>query len=80
MPHTILLHILNEDAVVGEVEELPDPSAQFLTLMAPRLRDGRDVTYLMPETNVVLYPWSRIHSVEILPTEGEEEIVTFIRE
>ncbi|RLC89870.1 MAG: hypothetical protein DRI37_02980 [Chloroflexi bacterium] len=80
MAHTILLHILNEDAVVGEVEELPDSHAQFILLSSPRLRDGREVPYLLAETNHVIYPWGRIMSVEILPTEGEEEIVTFVRE
>lgn len=80
MPYTLLVHLLNEDAVVGEVEELPDPTAQFLTLTSPRLRDGREVSYLLPETNTVFYPWNRIHSVELLPTESDEQIVTFIRE
>ncbi len=80
MPYTILLHILNEDVVVGEVEELPDPGSQFIMLSSPRLRDGREVSYLLAETNRVIYPWARIMSVEILPTEGEEDIVTFIRE
>lgn len=80
MPYTLLIHIENEDAVVGEVEELPDPTAQYIALRSPRLRDGREVTYLLAETNVVLYPWSRVHSVEILPTEEDEQIVTFIRE
>jgi hypothetical protein len=80
MARTLLVHILNEDAVVGEVDELPTGSDQFLTLRSPRLRDGREVPYLLPETNVVLYPWNRIMSVEILPTESDEEIVTFIRE
>ncbi len=80
MPYTVLLHILNEDPVVGEIDELPDPSSQFISITSPRLRDGRDVTYLMPETNIVIFPWSRIHSMEILPAEGEEEIVTFVRE
>ena len=80
MPYTLLVHILNEDAVVGEVEELPEPGSQYLALSSPRLRDGREVTYLLPETNTVLYPWNRIHSVELLPTEEDEQIVTFIRE
>jgi len=80
MPYTILIHLLNEDPVVGEVEELPEASTSFLKVTSPRLRDGRDVPYLMPETATVLYPLGRIHSVEILPTEGEEKIVTFIRE
>ncbi len=80
MSFTLIVHLNNEDAVVGEVEELPDSSAQFLVVSSPRLRDGRDVTYLLPETNMVIYPWIRIHSVEILPTETDEQIVTFIRE
>jgi hypothetical protein len=80
MPYTLLVHIENEDAVVGEVEELPDPTAQYIALRSPRLRDGREVTYLLAETNVVLYPWNRVHSVEILPTEEDEQIVTFVRE
>jgi hypothetical protein len=66
--------------VVGEIEELPDQNSPFLMLSNPRLRDGRDVSYFLAETNTVLFPWNRIHSIEILPTEGEEQIVSFIRE
>lgn len=80
MAYTLIVHLANEDAVVGEIEELPDPSTQFLMLTSPRLRDGRDVSYLLPETNSVIYPWHRIHSIEIIPTETDEQIVTFIRE
>ncbi len=80
MAYSILLHILNEDAVVGEVEDLPDPSSQFIMVASPRLRDGRDVPYLLPETNTVIYPWHRVHSLEILPSEEDEQIVTFVRE
>lgn len=77
---TVLLHLLSEDAVVGEIEDLPDPTWQFITLTSPRLRDGRDVSYLMAETNIVIYPFHRIQSIEVLPTEGDDRVVTFIRE
>ncbi len=80
MPYTLIVHLLNEDAVVGEVEDLPETASQYLMLSSPRLRDGRDVSYLLPETNIVIYPWIRVHSVEVLPTETDEQIVTFIRE
>jgi len=80
MSYTVLLHIKSEDSVIGELEELPDPQAQFLSVRSPRLRDGREVTYLLPETNTVLYPWGMIHCVEVLPTESDEQIVTFVRE
>ncbi len=80
MPYTVLLHILNEDSVVGELDDLPDPAQQYLALKSPRLRDGREVSYLLAETNTVLYPWNRIHCVEVMPTETDEHVVTFIRE
>ncbi|HOT90528.1 MAG TPA: hypothetical protein PLJ78_05710 [Anaerolineae bacterium] len=80
MAYTILVHMLNEDAIVGEIEELPEQNSPFIMITSPRLRDGRDVSYFLPETHTILLPWNRIHSIEILPTEGEEKIVTFVRE
>jgi hypothetical protein len=80
MPHTVLIHILNEEAVVGEIEHIPEPTDQVLIVSNLRLRDGRDVSYLLPETDTVVYPWARIHCVEILPSEEKGEIVGFIRE
>jgi hypothetical protein len=80
MPHTVLIHVLNEEAVVGEIESIPEPTDQVLVVSNLRYRDGRDVSYILPETNTVVYPWTRIHCVEILPGEEEEEIVSFIRE
>jgi hypothetical protein len=80
MPHTVLIHILNEESVVGEVERLPEPADQVVVVHNVRYRDGREVSYVLPETDTVVYPWERIHCMEILPSETEEEVVTFIRE
>jgi hypothetical protein len=80
MPHTVLIHILNEESVVGEVERLPEPTDQVVVVHNVRYRDGREVSYVLPETDTVVYPWDRIHCMEILPSETEEEVVTFIRE
>jgi len=77
---TVLIHVLNEESVVGEIEGIPDPTDQVIIVNNVRLRDGRDVSYLLPETDTVVYPWTRIHCVEILPSEEEEEIISFIRE
>ncbi len=80
MPHAVLIHIKNEEAVVGEIDELPGPSDQVLVVKNARYRDGRQVTYLLPETDTVIYPWGLIHCLEIMPGEEKEEIVSFIRE
>jgi hypothetical protein len=77
---TVLIHILGEESVVGEVESIPEPTDQVLIVSNLRMRDGRDVSYLLPETDTVVYPWIRIHCVEILPSEEKEEIISFIRE
>jgi hypothetical protein len=80
MPHTVLIHVLNEEAVVGEIERIPDPTDQVLIVSNIRYRDGRNVSYVLPETDTVVYPWTRIHCVEIMPGEEKEEVVSFIRE
>ena len=80
MPHSVLIHITGEEAVVGEIDSLPDPTDQVLIVSGVRYRDGRHVSYVLPETNVVIWPWARIHCVEIMPGDEEEEIVSFIRE
>jgi len=80
MPYTVLIHLLNEDAVVGEIDHIPESTDQVLIASNLRLRDGRNISYLLPETDTVIYPWTRIHCVEILPGEEEEEIVSFVRE
>ncbi len=78
--HTLLVHIANEEAVVGEAERLPEPTDQVLIVKNVRYRDGRDVTYLQPDVDMVIYPWTRITCVEIMPSEEEEHITSFIRE
>lgn len=80
MAHTVLVHILNEESVLGEIDRLPEPTDQVLIVKSVRYRDGRDVSYVLPETDTVVYPWARIHCLEILPSEAEEEVVSFIRE
>jgi hypothetical protein len=80
MPHTVLIHILNEEAVVGEIEEFPEASDQVLIVSNVRYRDGRQISYVLPETDTVIYPWVRIHCVEIMPGEEKEDVVSFIRE
>jgi hypothetical protein len=80
MTYTLLIHLENADPVVAEVDELPNPQDQVIAVNNPRQRDGKDLHYLMPEVQTVLFPWNRITFIEVMPTEEEEEVVSFIRE
>lgn len=77
---SVLIHIQNEDPVLGEVDELPGPSDVLITVKNPRKRDGKDLAYIDPTVNIVIWPFSRINFIEVMPGEEEEDIITFVRE
>lgn len=80
MAYTVILHIANEDAVVGEVEELPSPSDNLVIVNNPRRRDGKDLHYLDSNVTVVMWPLHRLNFLEVLPREEEEQVIGFVRE
>ncbi|MCJ7530066.1 MAG: hypothetical protein MUO64_03420 [Anaerolineales bacterium] len=80
MPITILVHIANEDPVVGEIEVMPDPKDTLIVVKNPRRRDGKDIHYLGEGVTTVVWPISRIVYIEIMTGEEEEPLVSFVRE
>jgi hypothetical protein len=80
MAYTVLIHIQNEDPVVGEIDELPAPTDRNIRVQNPRKRDGKDLQYLQGDVTTVIWPWSRISFIEILPSGAEDEIIGFVRE
>jgi hypothetical protein len=80
MSQTIVIHITNEDPIVGEVDELPGPADTTLKVHNPRRRDGKDLHYLQSDVVTVIWPLSQVAFIEVLPTEAEEQIIGFVRE
>jgi hypothetical protein len=80
MANTVIVHISSEDPVVGEVEELPAANDTLITLTNPRRRDGKDIPYLSDDIIKVIWSLAQISFIEVLPSEGEERIIGFVRE
>jgi hypothetical protein len=80
MSNTVIIHISNDDPIVGELDELPGPSDTLIIVNSPRRRDGKDVQYLANDVIKVVWPLSQISFIEIMPSEGEERIIGFVRE
>ena len=80
MAISIIVHIANEEPIVGEIEEMPRPGDVVLVLSNPRKRDGRDVPFLADNITTVIWPWDRVTFVEIMPSITDEEIIGFVRE
>jgi hypothetical protein len=72
--------MLNEDPILGDVEELPQKTDTIVYVKNPRRRDGKDLPYLEADVNLAAWPVSRLSFFEIIPGSEEEEIISFVRE
>ena len=77
---TVLVHIANEDPVLGEIEQLPGPSDQSILVKNPRRRDGKDLPFLQANVTDVIWPIIRISFIELIPGSDEEQIIGFVRD
>jgi hypothetical protein len=75
----IILHVQNEEPVIGDMDTLPTSTDTVVTVKHPTRKDGKDISYLEQSVSMVVWPMHRINYIEILPSE-EEDIITFIRE
>jgi len=80
MAYSVIVHIAGEPSVVGEIEELPKSTDTIITIINPRLRDGKDVHYIEPNVTKVIWPINRVALIEILESEEEESLIGFVRE
>lgn len=77
---SVLVHISNEDPVLGEMEALPGVTDTLIVLKNPRRKDGKDVHYLESNVSTVVWPVNRVNYIEVMPSGEEEEIISFVRE
>ncbi len=80
MAHSVIIHISGEQAIMGEVDELPKPTDTLLTVNNPRLRDGKDIQYIEHNAIKVIWPIDKITLIEILESADEDKIIGFVRE
>jgi hypothetical protein len=77
---TVLIHIANEDPILGEVDQLPGVTDTNILVKNPRRRDGKDLPNLLNSVTQVIWPMVRVGFIEIVPGSEEEEIIGFVRE
>lgn len=80
MSHSIILHIAGEPAIAGELEELPKPADTVITVLNPRLKDGKELHYLDERATKVIWPLNKVAFIEVVEGSEEEKIVSFVRE
>ena len=80
MSINVILHISGEEAVQGEMDELPSLGDTLIKVNNQLRIDGKDVHYLTETVAIVYWPVHRINFLEILPGKEQEAIIGFVRE
>ena len=80
MAMEVIVHLMNEDPIVAEIDSWPDPTHQSIVIQNPRRRDGRPLHYVTDGATAFIFPWSRITFIEVMETEEAKEVVEFFRE
>ena len=80
MLQPVMLRLIDEQLILGEIEQLPNPTDQFMIIRNPRQRDGMKLVYMEDDVNTILIPWHQIAFVQLLPGSGIEEVIGFVRE
>ena len=76
----IILHMMNEDPILAEMEGLPDPTHQSIVVYNPRRRDGRTLHYVTEGATSFIFPLARVSFIEIMEEEEAKEVIEFFRE
>lgn len=76
----LLLHINNEDSILCEADHIPAVTDTVIIAKNPRLRDGKDIRALQPNVTTVIWPLSRMNFIELIPTDEEDKVISFVRE
>ena len=81
MSKVVILHILNSEPILGEIDELPALTDSIIMVHNPRHIDGKDIDYIQDQVATVIWPLEKINFIEIMPGEDEDEdIIGFVRE
>lgn len=79
MAFSIIVHISDEDPILGEVDELPGLDHVLIRITNPRRLDGKELHYLNPGVAEIIWPLAKINFIELIPSE-EDQIIGFVRE
>jgi hypothetical protein len=80
MAHTVIIHMLNEDPIVAEMEELPGPEATSISFTNPRRRDGKALHYLTYGSVAYIFAMHRVNFIEVMAPREETDVIEFFRE
>jgi hypothetical protein len=79
--HVVILHVLNQDPILAEMDKLPDPKDSFVSITNPRKLDNKPISFIKKEAKQIMFPWTQIFFIEIMESaEERRQLLDFFRE
>ena len=76
MAISVVIHIANEEPILGELDAMPNMNDNLIVIKNPRKRDGKDLHYLLSNVTEVVWPIQRINFIEVLPKTEDDDYLT----
>lgn len=81
MARNVIIHLINEDPIVADMEDLPTPTATNVVFTNPRKRDGKPAQWVTPGATAFYFSMARINFIEVMTSEEERRnVVEFFRD
>lgn len=81
MARSVIIHLMNEDPILADMEELPSATATCVAFTNPRKRDGKTAQWVTPGATAFILSMARINFIEVMTSEEEKRsVVEFYRE
>lgn len=75
----VIVHVLDDEPFVADIEELPAPSATCVHLKNPTTRDQKSVKWTVGPVQSVIFSMSRITFIEV-PIKSDTDVQIFVRD
>jgi hypothetical protein len=76
----VIVHIVDEEPFVADVEEMPTPSATCVFFKNPSALDQKKVRWTLGPVQSVMFPMSRINFMEIPIINPGVDVQGFVRD
>ena len=72
----VIMHVTGETPFMAEMEKPPDPTAPFVMVTSPMLREKRPTEWATQGAHLFFFSWSHIKLIEVVSDNSHEPIET----
>lgn len=69
----VIVHVINEEAFVAEMEEMPAQGSSYIVISNPRSRENKSLQWAINGAVRFIFPLMRIAFIEVMMSDQDRE-------